>query len=55
MHNVAVEALIQLRHRAMLARLATLCEDREAEAEHQRPLGQVVSADPAPDGGGSRA
>ncbi len=26
MHNVGVEALIQIRHRAMLARLAHLCE-----------------------------
>ncbi|MGY1577453.1 SRPBCC family protein [Streptomyces sp. MN13] len=26
LHNVGVEALIQLRHRAMLARLARLCE-----------------------------
>ncbi|MFM9588003.1 SRPBCC family protein [Streptomyces scabiei] len=39
LHNVGVEALIQLRHRAMLARLAGLCEaqaesgvDSEAEA-----------------------
>ncbi|MET9506354.1 SRPBCC family protein [Streptomyces sp. NPDC006622] len=27
LHNAGVEALIQLRHRAMLARLATVCED----------------------------
>ncbi|MDT0401577.1 MULTISPECIES: SRPBCC family protein [Streptomyces] len=54
-HNVAVDALIQLRHRAMLARLATLCETQEAEAEHHRTLGQVVSTDPAPDGGGPHA
>ncbi|WP_216586735.1 SRPBCC family protein [Streptomyces brasiliscabiei] len=34
LHNVGVEALIQLRHRAMLARLAHLCEERpEAPAE----------------------
>jgi hypothetical protein len=36
LHNVGVEALIQLRHRAMLARLAELCEARagdEAGAE----------------------
>ncbi|MFD7687071.1 SRPBCC family protein [Streptomyces sp. NPDC059781] len=52
-HNVAVEALIQIRHRAMLARLARICETDAAEAERHRPLGQVVS--PAPDGGGARA
>ncbi|MER7800753.1 SRPBCC family protein [Streptomyces parvulus] len=28
LHNTAVEALIQVRHRAMLARLAHLCESR---------------------------
>ncbi|MGX1675377.1 SRPBCC family protein [Streptomyces sp. NPDC055400] len=28
LHNVAVEALIQLRHRAMLARLARVCEEQ---------------------------
>ncbi|MEU0226931.1 SRPBCC family protein [Streptomyces sp. NPDC006284] len=33
LHNVGVEALIQVRHRAMLARLAKLCE---AEAGEQR-------------------
>jgi hypothetical protein len=47
-----VEALIQIRHRAMLARLAKICEADAAEAERHRPLGQVVS--PAPDGGGAR-
>ncbi|MFF5160205.1 SRPBCC family protein [Streptomyces sp. NPDC000348] len=52
-HNVAVEALIQIRHRAMLARLARICETDEAEAERHRPLGQVVSPDH--DGGGARA
>ncbi|MER7722083.1 SRPBCC family protein [Streptomyces flaveolus] len=39
LHNMGVEAMIQLRHRAMLARLARLCEDRAGE--QQRP-------DPAP-------
>ncbi|MEE1760209.1 MULTISPECIES: SRPBCC family protein [unclassified Streptomyces] len=44
LHNVGVEALIQLRHRTMLARLARLCEaegtpQRESpeEAEAERP------------------
>lgn len=31
LHNAAVEALIQVRHRAMLARLAGLCESRAGE------------------------
>ncbi|WP_030866634.1 SRPBCC family protein [Streptomyces sp. NRRL S-37] len=52
-HNVAVEALIQIRHRAMLARLAKICETDAAETERRRPLGQVVS--PAPGEGGARA
>ncbi|MFI2376339.1 SRPBCC family protein [Streptomyces sp. NPDC018964] len=52
-HNAAVEALIQIRHRAMLARLAKICEADAAEAEGRRPLGQVVS--PVPDDGGARA
>jgi hypothetical protein len=30
LHNVGVEALIQLRHRTMLARLARLCEAQGA-------------------------
>jgi len=42
LHNVAVDAFIQLRHRAMLARLAELCEEVAAEEERRRPLGQVV-------------
>ncbi|MEV8596014.1 SRPBCC family protein [Streptomyces sp. NPDC052012] len=53
LHNVAVEALIQLRHRAMLARLAELCETEAAEEERRRPLGQVVT--PGPDEGAARA
>lgn len=35
LHNAAAEALIQLRHRAMLARLAHICE---AEAESAAPV-----------------
>ncbi|MBR8638544.1 SRPBCC family protein [Streptomyces tuirus] len=42
MHNVGIEALIQLRHRAMLARLARLCEHDVEEAESRRALGQVT-------------
>ncbi|GAA2562393.1 MULTISPECIES: SRPBCC family protein [Streptomyces] len=52
-HNMAVEALIQVRHRAMLARLAKLCEAEAAEEERRRPLGQVVA--PGHDAGGARA
>ncbi|MET9150550.1 SRPBCC family protein [Streptomyces griseoflavus] len=53
LHNVAVEALIQIRHRAMLARLAELCEAEAEEAERRRPMGQVVP--PHPGTGGARA
>ncbi|MET9776523.1 SRPBCC family protein [Streptomyces sp. NPDC006367] len=35
LHNMGVEAAIQLRHRAMLARLARLCED--GAGEQSRP------------------
>ncbi|MEW1871427.1 SRPBCC family protein [Streptomyces caelestis] len=52
-HNVAVEALIQIRHRTMLARLAKICEADAAETERNRSLGQVVS--PVPGEGGARA
>ncbi|MFD3625320.1 SRPBCC family protein [Streptomyces sp. DSM 116494] len=52
-HNAAVEALIQIRHRAMLARLAAICETDAEEEERRRPMGQVVA--PHPDGGGARA
>ncbi|MGC9499463.1 SRPBCC family protein [Streptomyces sp. WG7] len=31
LHNVGVEALIQVRHRAMLARLASLCESQAGD------------------------
>ncbi|MFK4150053.1 SRPBCC family protein [Streptomyces sp. NPDC004065] len=46
-HNVGVEALIQIRHRAMLARLAKVCEeqgrrDGAEAARHERHI-----ADPA--------
>ncbi|MET9759118.1 SRPBCC family protein [Streptomyces sp. NPDC006372] len=43
MHNVGFEALIQLRHRAMLARLAELCEGEARDAGGaRRALGQVT-------------
>ncbi|MDL2079721.1 SRPBCC family protein [Streptomyces sp. GXMU-J15] len=47
LHNVGFEALIQLRHRAMLARLARLVE---AES---RPTARSLSAVPSADGAGS--
>ncbi|WP_030245865.1 MULTISPECIES: SRPBCC family protein [unclassified Streptomyces] len=43
LHNVGFEALIQLRHRTMLARLARLCEDKSRDAgSAPRALGQVT-------------
>ncbi|MFD4576130.1 SRPBCC family protein [Streptomyces sp. NPDC058417] len=42
LHNVGVEALIQLRHRAMLARLARVCE---ARADRPGPV-TAPSAEP---------
>ncbi|MGV9699999.1 SRPBCC family protein [Streptomyces sp. NPDC003470] len=48
LHNMGVEALIQLRHRAMLARLAGLCE--EEAGEKRRPY-----AAPAPEPGAGHA
>jgi hypothetical protein len=43
LHNVGFEALIQLRHRAMLARLARLCEAEAGQAgDTRRALGQVT-------------
>ncbi|MDK1348563.1 SRPBCC family protein [Streptomyces sp. 378] len=51
LHNVGFEALIQLRHRAMLARLARLCEAQaNQEGDTRRALGQVTVASDA-DGG----
>ncbi|MYW46317.1 SRPBCC family protein [Streptomyces sp. SID161] len=40
-HNVGVEALIQLRHRSMLARLARCCE--ETAARHREPAAREAS------------
>ncbi|MFE1842829.1 SRPBCC family protein [Streptomyces sp. NPDC059515] len=42
-YNAGVEALIQLRHRSMLHRLADLCEEVAAEEERRRPMGHVVA------------
>ncbi|MER7900346.1 SRPBCC family protein [Streptomyces sp. NPDC096046] len=51
LHNVGFEALIQLRHRAMLTRLARLCEAEAGQAgDTRRALGQVTVASDA-DGG----
>ncbi|MFF3504736.1 SRPBCC family protein [Streptomyces sp. NPDC003247] len=43
-HNVAVEALIQLRHRAMLARLARVCEEEAREGDGGRGAGPAGRA-----------
>ncbi|MFE8012285.1 SRPBCC family protein [Streptomyces antibioticus] len=51
LHNVAVEAMIQLRHRAMLARLAAVCEE---QARHERPPGHPEAPGPVWSGGGAR-
>ncbi|MEF9901843.1 SRPBCC family protein [Streptomyces sp. P9-A2] len=50
LHNLVVEALLQVRHRAMLARLTELCETEAAEWERRRPLGQVVAPEPGHNG-----
>ncbi|MFI6038571.1 SRPBCC family protein [Streptomyces sp. NPDC051315] len=53
LHNVAVEVLIQVRHRAMLARLARVCEAEAAargEADGRRP--SEAAAGQAARGGG---
>lgn len=51
LHNVAVEALIQLRHRAMLARLARVCE-AQPQAEQLEGLRKGRSAAAHSTGGG---
>ncbi|MFF7946050.1 SRPBCC family protein [Streptomyces griseorubiginosus] len=53
LHNVGFDALIQLRHRAMLARLAKLCEDPDRRThETARRLSPVRSAPRGAEGGG---
>lgn len=48
LHNVGFEALIQLRHRAMLARLARLCEAEAGQPGGTgRALGQVTTGSKA--------
>ncbi|MFE5399877.1 SRPBCC family protein [Streptomyces sp. NPDC056580] len=46
LHNMGFEMLIQLRHRAMLARLAKTCEDGDTTEEREgrsRPLGRYAT------------
>lgn len=50
-HNFAFEALIHLRHRAMLGRLARLCEDRAGDARRARGPAPVGSATAETEGG----
>ncbi|MFF3331062.1 SRPBCC family protein [Streptomyces sp. NPDC002888] len=52
LHNVGVEALIQLRHRAMLARLARVCE---AQARAEQPEHLQGRREAAAHGGGGHA
>ncbi|MGY0065503.1 SRPBCC family protein [Streptomyces sp. QTS137] len=53
LRRAAAKALIGLRHGAVLARLAEVCETDAAEWERRRPLGQVVA--PGPGRNGARA
>ncbi|MGW6737430.1 SRPBCC family protein [Streptomyces sp. NPDC055013] len=50
LHNVGFEALIQLRHRAMLARLARLCESEAKDARRAPQRAPATSAVPGADG-----
>lgn len=52
LHNVGFEALIQLRHRAMLARLARLCESEAQDARLALRRAPVASGVPGEDGVG---
>jgi len=47
LHNVGFDALIQLRHRTMLARLARLCEDPARDARHPVPARAVPGVEGA--------
>ncbi|MFE1029059.1 SRPBCC family protein [Streptomyces sp. NPDC058818] len=51
LHNVGVEALIQVRHRAMLARLAKLCESEAGEQCRPDPAETTGSVDFGPGAG----
>ncbi|MEU4875996.1 SRPBCC family protein [Streptomyces sp. NPDC021608] len=44
LHNAGAEALIQLRHRAMLARLAGVCEEQERSERSKRPRERSTAA-----------
>ncbi|MFG3104898.1 SRPBCC domain-containing protein [Streptomyces sp. NPDC048182] len=46
LHNVGVEVLIQLRHRAMLARLARLCETGGATSGHRPERARTAHRSP---------
>ncbi|MFH8795866.1 SRPBCC family protein [Streptomyces sp. NPDC017941] len=48
LHNVGFDALIQLRHRAMLSRLARLCEDG---GHSEQPAGARAGTATSPNGG----
>ncbi|MFF8596918.1 SRPBCC family protein [Streptomyces sp. NPDC015220] len=50
LHNMAVETFIQLRHRAMLARLAKVCE-ADAEGERRRRAARRAAGVPRTGGG----
>ncbi|MEU3146535.1 MULTISPECIES: SRPBCC family protein [unclassified Streptomyces] len=50
LRRAAVRALARIRHGALLARLAEVCEADAAEWERRRPLGQVVASEPGRDG-----
>jgi hypothetical protein len=52
LHNMGFEALIQLRHRAMLARLARLCESETRDDGRARPAVPDTSAVSGKSGGG---
>lgn len=52
LHNAGFEALIQLRHRTMLARLARLCENEAQDTRHDPHGVPVASAAPGEDGVG---
>lgn len=52
-HNAGLEALVQLRHRAMLARLARLCENVSSDAPRPAPRRQKSPARPPGDGQGA--
>ncbi|MGF0174211.1 SRPBCC family protein [Streptomyces sp. Marseille-Q5077] len=52
LHNLGFEALIQLRHRAMLARLARLCESEAQDARRAPQRAPATSAVPGADGAG---